>query len=315
MTLSVVYSSDNNYAQHVGVSMLSLFENNKHFGIIQVYLIENHISSDNKQQLNSICRNYGRSIKYIDFGEFSDKLKLNIGNSISINSYARLFLSSVLHVDKVIYLDCDSIINESLSELWDTDISNYHAAGVCDTVSDDTKLRIKLGANHSYINAGMLLINLKKWRESDIENQFLEFIRSYSGKVFHHDQGTINGVLYDKILLLHPKFNAMTTIFTMTREEMMRYYGMKSYYSDAELKQAAIRPVFVHFTPAFVNRPWIKGSKHPLVSLYKHYLNMSPWKDADLWNDSRGQAEKIIAFLYNHLPFRMADGICKLISR
>ena len=50
MNLCVVYSSDNNYAQHVGVSMVSLFENNSEFNNIIVYLIENDISLENKNK-------------------------------------------------------------------------------------------------------------------------------------------------------------------------------------------------------------------------------------------------------------------------
>ena len=188
MNLSVVYSSDNNYAQHVGVSMISLFESNIEFNSIHVYLIENNISFDSKVNLKLICDKYNRIIKFIDFNKFSNKLQLNIGDSISVNSYARLFLSSIIDnsVDKIIYLDCDSIVNGSLCELWNKNISEYYVAGVSDTVSDNTKLQVNLDSNSPYINAGMLLINLKKWRDDDIEKNFIEFIDSYNGNVFHH---------------------------------------------------------------------------------------------------------------------------------
>ena len=185
----------------------------------------------------------------------------------------------------------------------------------CDTVSDETKLKINMDLNSPYINAGMLLINLKKWREERIEEKFIKFIDSYNGQVFHHDQGTINGVLNSKFLILHPKYNCMTTYFTMSRNEMMQYYGLKDYYSEAELNEAINNPVFIHYTPAFVNRPWIKGCKHPLASRYKEYLNMTPWKETKLYKDKRSKGEKIVAFLYNNLPFKMAHSICNLIFK
>lgn len=49
MNLNVVYSSDDNYAQHVGVSLLSLLQNNQHFNNINIFLIENNLSSYNKK--------------------------------------------------------------------------------------------------------------------------------------------------------------------------------------------------------------------------------------------------------------------------
>ena len=289
MNLNVVYSSDDNYVQHVGVSMISLFENNKEFNHINIYLIEKNIAFENKVNLKLICDKYNRTINFINFNDFSNKLKLNIGNSISVNSYARLFLSSIIEdsIDKIIYLDCDSIVNGSLSDLWNIKISEYYVAGVCDTASDNAKLRVNMDVNSPYINAGMLLINLKKWREEDIEKRFIEFIDSYNGKVFHHHQGTINGVLNKSLLLIHPKYNCMTTFFTMSRDEIISYYGLNDYYSEVELSEAISTPVFIHFTPAFVNRPWIKGSRHPLVSLYNTYLDLTPWKGASMWRSKR----------------------------
>lgn len=317
MALNVVYSSDNNYAQHVGISMLSLFENNKDFDHIHIYLIENNISAENKSKLELVCKKYKRTIKFLGFNEISKKLKLNIGNQISLNSYARLFLPSVIEssIDKILYLDCDSIINGSLQELWRTDLSEHYVAGVCDTVSENTKVKINMDVQSSYINAGMLLINLKMWREEEIERKFVEFIAANNGQVFHHDQGTINAVLHHKFKILHPKYNAMTIFFTMRRTEIMQYYGLNDYYSEAELKASIDTPVFIHFTPAFVNRPWVKGCKHPLAAQYQKYVEMSPWKGVGLDADKRRMVEKMVAGLYNHFPFRMANGICRIIFK
>lgn len=317
MELNVVYSSDNNYAQHVGVSMVSLFENNTIFNNITVYLIENNISQDNKNKLNEICITYKREIVFINFKELSNKLQLNIVNSISISAYARLFISSVIekNIEKILYIDCDSVINCSLESLWNININKYSVAGVKDTVSDKTKEKVNMEKNNHYINSGMLLINLKKWREDNVEKKFIDFINSYNGQVFHHDQGTINGVLHENFLILHPKYNAMSTFFTMTRQEILQYYGLRDYYSETELKEAKNNPVYIHYTPAFVNRPWIKGSKHPLMGLYKKYLDMTPWKGTDLYKDERSIVEKMVAFLYNYFPFKMANGICNIIFK
>ncbi|WP_246943876.1 glycosyltransferase family 8 protein [Bacillus pinisoli] len=317
MNLHVVYSSDDNYAQHVGVSMLSLLENNKEFSTIDVYIIENNISKKSKNHLISISNNYDRNLHFISLKDYSNRLKLNIGNSISINSYARLFLTSILgeEIDKVLYMDCDSIITSSLAELWQKDISEYYVAGVSDTVGNSTKEKINMDSKSPYINAGMLLVNLKKWRENHIERAFIDFIDSYNGKVYHHDQGTINGVLEGKMLLIHPKYNAMTTFFTMKKEEIFKYYGMQEYYSSKELIEAKNKPVFVHFTPAFVNRPWIKGNKHPLAYQYQHYLEKTPWKGTKMDEDKRSIGEKIVATLFNNLPFTMAFSIRRLIFK
>ena len=313
MNLNIAYSSDDNYSQHLGVSMLSLFENNKNFESITVYIIENNISKTNKSKLLNIADQYSREIVFIDFRNYEKELNLNMESFISISSYARLFLSEIINDDKVIYLDCDSIVNGSLEELWNLNISEYYVAGVEDTVSEYTKKKVGLNIDDKYINAGMLLINLEKWRQNDIKSKFIEFIDYYNGNVFHHDQGTINGVLKDKILILHPKYNLMTTFITMSREEIMKYYKLKEYYSESIINEAKLESIFVHYTPAFVNRPWVDRSKHPLKYLYEEYLDKSPWRGLNKYEDKRSKGEKLVSFLYNNLPFDIAHGICKFI--
>lgn len=318
MNLQVAYSSDNNYAQHVGVSMLSLFENNKEFANVSIYILDNNISAGNKAKLLAIVEEYGRKVIFVEVAFLLEKLPLKIGNSIAISSYARLFLASVIpdEADRIIYLDCDSIINGSLAELWQTDLDTCHIGGVADTVSQfsNNYAAIGLAQEDTYVNAGVLLIDLNKWRLDCIEQKLFDFIRQRNGKVCHHDQGTINGVLHNSCKILHPQYNAMSVFFSMTRKQMIKYYNMIHYYSAKELKEAVNKPVIIHYTPGFVGRPWIKGCIHPMGNLYMNYFKMSPWRNEPLQKDSRGLNERIVMFLYNKLPFELAHFLCKMAS-
>lgn len=312
MELVVAYSTDDNYAQHVGVSMTSLFECNREFEDIIVYIMDNGISRTNIEKLNSVGKQYNREIIFKDIQKSINNLNLNINGSIALASYARLFLGSIVNekYDKILYLDCDSIIKDSLIDIWNEDINNYLVAGVLDTVDSSTKTKIGLSENDIYVNAGMLLINLRGWRDNDTENEFIKFINRYNGNVFHHDQGVINGVLNEKIKILHPKFNCMTPFFSMKKDDIETYYKVKYYYCQSDLDIAIKKPVFVHYTAALTNRPWEKGCTHVLKNEYLNYLSMTPWKDSKLTNDSRTRGLKLVCFLYDKLPFVIAHKIC-----
>lgn len=316
MDLVVVYSSDNNYAQHTGVSILSLLEENKHFDSIEVYVIDNQISKENKLKLTKLINEYNRRIIFIDFNKYKNMLKLNMQWNISISAYARLFISSMIpnDVDKVLYFDCDSVIVDKLDDLWNIDINNYYVAGVADTVSSVTKSAVGIEEEGNYINSGMLLINLKKWREDNIQNKFIEFIDSYNGCVIHHDQGVINGVLYKHSKVLSPKYNLMTVYYTMKRENILSYYGVnETFYSKIEIEEALENPIYIHYTPGFTTRPWIKGCKHPKKDVYIKYLKMSPWSNYKLERNNQKARVKIINCLYNNLPFKVANNICNIL--
>lgn len=318
MALNIVYSTDNNYAQHTGVSICSLLENNKQFDTINIYIIENNISNENKEKINKIVDRYRRNIKYIDFKKYKDKLNLNMEWKISLSSYARLFIASLLpkNVDKVLYYDCDTVIVDSLDEIWNINIDEYYIAAVQDTVKNSTKTAVGIDKKYKYINAGMLLINLKKWREEKVEEKFLTFIKEHNGNVIHHDQGVINGVLYKKIKIISPRFNLMTVYYTMTREEMFKYYGMEGeFYSELEIKEAIDKVVYIHYTPGFTSRPWIKGCKHPRKDEYWKYLEMTPWSDYKAIKDNSKIQVKVINFLYRNLSINIVSKAINILYK
>ena len=124
--INVVYSSDNNYIPHAAASIVSLVENNKSFEKINIYFIQNCISVENRDRLESLTKRYEQlSIIWLDFSKWIKQLELNMEWNISISAYARLLITEMLKndINKVLYLDCDIIINQSIEDLWNIDIA------------------------------------------------------------------------------------------------------------------------------------------------------------------------------------------------
>lgn len=139
--MNVVYSSSDEYARHAGVSFASLFEENKSVETLNVFVIEYSISVKNKERLNCIACQYGRYIEYISFERFSHLIKTDGSYNISLNSYARLLLADILPetVGRILWLDCDTVVTDSLQELWNMDLRGKSIAAVqdCGAFYDD----------------------------------------------------------------------------------------------------------------------------------------------------------------------------------
>lgn len=316
-SLNIVYSSDDNYCIYMGVSIISLLENNKNFDSINIYIIDNNIDDLNKIKLKRLIEYYKRNIIFIDFEKYKKYLNLNMQWKISISSYARLFLASMIpsSVKKVLYFDCDTLIVDNLYELWNQDINDFYIGGVCDTVPSYTKQAIGLNDTDFYINAGMLLINLKKWREDNLEKKLLNFIDAHNGNVTHHDQGVINGVIKNK-KILPLKYNLMTSYLMMSREDIIKFYKVEdSFYSQEQIDEAIKNPVYIHYTPGFTTRPWVKGCKHPYVDLYWKYLKLTPWEDFKPIKNNEKFHVKMVNWIYLNLPFNVANFLCKLLMK
>lgn len=313
MTLHIAYSSDNNYVRHLGASMVSLFEHNRDSNHIVIHILDNGIGENSKEKINAIAENYNREIRYYDFNNIKEKLTIDVPDTIAISAYSRLFLSSTINeeVDKVIYLDSDSIVLGSFSDLWSQNVDNFYVAGVLDNATPNTKSKIGLEVDSPYINSGFLLINLKMWRKYNAERLMIDFILQHEGNVYHHDQGVINGVFANNIKILEPKYNVMTPFFDMSIEQLKKLCNVSSYYSQKEIDEAKEKPVFVHFTPAFSSRPWMENCKHPLKNSYLKFLNMTGWKGTSVEKDKRNYKVKLVEWMFFNIPFPIFNKIWK----
>lgn len=308
--MNIVYSSDENYVQHMAVSIFSLLENNKEIKEINIYILSNDISGRSKEELSHIVEEqFHRNIIFIEFASFKERLNLNMEWFISLSAYARLFLPEMLpdNCEKVIYIDSDTVICTSLSELWNTDLKNCSVGGVLDTVLPQFKSAVGLKKEDAYINSGILLIDIKKWRNERTQDEFVQFIEKYGGRVSHHDQGTINGVLHDKILVLNPRFNVMTPMFTTRYENLFKLYRIAGkYYSKDEILEAKQHPVIIHFVPEFVGRVWEYECRHPKKKLYRKYLEHTVWRNHLVHSKTHESVKiKMIHWIQCRLPLAL----------
>ena len=115
--MNVLYTCDNNYVMLMGLSMISLFKVNINADEINVYLIGENISNENKTILKNIANEYKRKCIIIDLPEL--KLSQNLYfKRWPKSAYTRLFCGEILpeEVKKSIYIDCDTIVKESLAD-------------------------------------------------------------------------------------------------------------------------------------------------------------------------------------------------------
>ena len=128
------------------------------------------------------------------------------GNRISIATYYRCLLSRILpvNIDKILYIDCDIVVLNDISEFWNTDITQYAIGCIEDIGSDEEEYysRLQYDKKYSYFNAGVLLINLKYWREHKIDEMCEQYFLAHSDRIRFNDQDLLNALLYkDKLFV------------------------------------------------------------------------------------------------------------------
>lgn len=265
--ISITMATDDNYAEIMVVSIVSILENNQNEKFL-FHIIDAGIKNKNVEKIKNITLKYKNiNIDFVDFSEIEKKLSSIIKVTIPplpLITYARLYIADYIKDDRTLYIDCDTVCVSSIGKFYSIDLTDEEIiAGVQDTVSEEIKEKIGLDIKDKYINAGIILIDLKKWREQDYTNKAIEFIKKYHGMVMHNDQGVINGLFKGHVKIIDMKYNVMTPAFMITRDTILDYFAMSSYYSEQEILDAKKNPVFLHFVRFTTSRPWEKGCRHP----------------------------------------------------
>lgn len=311
--LNCAYSFTDNYSQHAGLSMLSLFENNQDADEINVYIIDSNIGTENKSKLENLAAKYKRRIIYLDLTKLS--AKMDIDTTFNRSAYGRIFLPQLKEVDLMLYFDSDTIVAGNLSKLLDLDMSDTLVAGVQDTVNSYFVHKTGLKNSDRYINSGgVLVLNLKLWRELGIENRCIDYIKSENGNPPFDDQGTINNVCKDKIKILPPEYNVMNPMFMFPVKKIKSLFKMETYYTQEEIDNAIAHPKVIHYTGELYNRPWFKNCTHPLKQVYQNYLSRSPWKDNEPEYKEMTKNCRIQKRVYENAPFWVYKAMIRFIE-
>ena len=308
--MNIVYSSSDSYAPIAGVSLYSLLTNNKTCEELNVFIIDNHISEKNKKKFAKMCEDFARPLYFVPIADI-EKLagtSIDIGRW-NISTFGRLFEASLLPkwVEKVIHVDCDTMIMSSLEPLWNLDMTGKIVAGALECIGDNYKTEIGLSADDTYINAGNIMLNLKKIREDGTEELFKKYIAEHAQLSFV-DQAVLNAcVPSDKKLVVPLEYNAYSMVFYVKYKNLKRVKRVSSYYSEEEVAQAVKNPCIVHFTTCFMDgtRPWMENNFHPMLDKYLEFRQNSPWADEPLWKDSRNKIKKAAYKMFTILPERL----------
>ncbi|MBN6067123.1 glycosyltransferase family 8 protein [Aggregatibacter actinomycetemcomitans] len=208
--MNIAFSSDNNYAPYLLVSILSILNNNSDSEIC-FYILDFGINEKNRKIIEDIIHRHNKKVNFIpinknDFANFPITI-----NYISLATYARLNITEYIpNIDKLLYIDVDTLTNGSLKELWDTDINHYSLAACKDFFIeiDQPDYKSKIGLeNHYYFNAGILLINMKRWKNLNVLEASLKWLNKYRDIIKYQDQDILNGIFRNDIKFINTRFN------------------------------------------------------------------------------------------------------------
>ena len=211
--INVCLAFDDKYVFPALTLLASIMVNSSKEDHYAIYVLDGGITYPNKKVLMNLSKMLSFDIHFIqiDKKDFANCPIPEKGH-FALSNYFRLKIPSLLpNIEKIIYLDSDTLVKRNLRDLYKTDISDYHLAAVESFTSEKNKKRLKLQDSLPYFNSGVILINCEKWRKDKVEKKLFDFIYSADlEQLLNVDQDVINCVLRNSILPLLQNWNVET---------------------------------------------------------------------------------------------------------
>jgi lipopolysaccharide biosynthesis glycosyltransferase len=206
---------------------------------------------------------------------------LRFGSHLNRSCYLRLLIGAVLPADigKVIYLDCDMIVESDLAQLWRQPLDGAIILAVRDfgypTLGQglpETADVLGIDSDAPYFNSGLMVVDLRRWREECISERVVEYARQFNDTIRLGDQDGLNAVLWNQWKPIDLAWNVQVGALTYLLK-------VEPWKDSEELllrgDELLAHPRILHFVSG--HKPWHGGRYKPVRGRFLRYLHQSHW--------------------------------------
>lgn len=257
--VSVAFASDANGILPLKVAMWSVLESANPETECSIYVLCDGMPEKMQEELRALGRRAGKRCNVTCIA-VDNIIPLNLKgiSRLPRTAWARIFLPELLPtVHRILYLDTDTLTCVDLRQLLEMDMKGAIVGAVIEQVSSPSSTfnaRLDMPQNCvGYFNSGVLLMDLDAFRRENIIPKLLDFAERYKDVLTGIDQDTLNGVLWNRTIQLHPRWNwhdGLTRKIIKNNPSAPFWRGNSPLHSV----EAALSPAVLHYQGP--NKPW-----------------------------------------------------------
>lgn len=270
--VNLCFAANEKYARHLAVALYSVLKNRDTKRLYDVLILHKDISEESQKRILEMEKEGNVFIRFISMEQYEKQVAYDVGAYYSVETNYRLFLFGEMFAkyDRILYLDCDLIVEGDISGLYDVELGDCEAAAVR---SEDFRLLSKikkpifmdrfpynvdnyrtdaLGMKtpENYFNAGVLVMDLKKVRQRITQKQVFEILHRHN--YYYNDQDVLNIVFDGRVKNVDCRWNYMTYIpEQLAKENVNNRKLFAEFYRE--------NPCIIHYTSA--EKPWNSETK------------------------------------------------------
>ncbi|MBU6136966.1 glycosyltransferase family 8 protein [Clostridium tertium] len=266
--IDLLVTFDKNYIPPFQTMLKSLVLNNPR-ETFHIWLLHSEIPLEMLQEVEEYCAKQGAAMTSINV-ERSVFKNAPVSKRYPQEMYYRLLAPLILpkSIKKILYLDPDILIINSIRPLWETELGNYIFAaashvGVTGVINDINRARLRV--DHDYYNSGVMLMDLTKARSIVNVEEIFQCVREHKEELLLPDQDIFN-YLYGKQTL--PLDDAIWNYDARKYSNYLLRSG-----GNYDMDWITRNTVVLHFCGK--SKPWKHSQNNRFAMLYKHYMQIS----------------------------------------
>lgn len=282
MTANFLLVSDDKYVKNLGICTYSVMHQmSSEVEKLRIFVMDCGITEANKERLTQQAKRFDNvEMVFYNIEKQLDAVVPKVPTKWHRAIYGRLFMDEVVRqyedIGRLIYLDCDILMEKPVTELFTMDLEGKCVAAVADADNEPRKKALGIPADCTYVNSGVLVIDTAKWMALDASRRIIEYINSFPEALMYPDQDGINYVLAHEILILGPRYNMMWMICPGDIPKMLRSIR-DFYYIGEQLKDALYNASIYHYAG---HDMWRYDGVTPVHGrIFDKYRKLCDWHD------------------------------------
>lgn len=307
--MNFLLSANELYLLPLTVTLTSILENHRDEDL-NIYIFQNDFTNESKEIISNLVKSYNKNlfIMNIDSRYYQNVPTLRW----SRETYYRLLYNEYLSrdIDRILYLDCDIIINKNLKDFYYQDLENFSLAALVESENNIDRTRLGLDVG-KYYQAGVIIFNLNNCINILNYERSIEIINNLGNRLQVVDQDVINVAFDEQIKEINKLFNNMG-ITNFSNKNLNRLLN--------KVDKTEIRNTYIfHYSSG---KPWNKMFAGSVEEIWYKYLKLSPF--SYLYNKKyntfkykilRSGIMKFVFFEYIHLTPIINKLFLKILSK
>jgi len=290
--LHVATAGDDPYSMPIAVAVRSLLENLDAQYRVELSVLSDRISPSSQRRCELSWRGFPVSVRWIEPNR-EDLSGVPVESLLPVSSYFRLLIPRLVpDAERILYLDPDTLVRRSVHPLYEVEMGTSVIAAAQDTSCPRIHFRsslphykiasryllnqdpvpnyqqLQIPADAPYFNAGVLVMDLEKWRNESLSEHLINFTRANFEFNVSADQYSLNAFLWNRWCHVDARWNQLQSIFGFPSWE-------ESIFDQASYINLIEDPWIMHF--AGRGKPWLPNCQHPFVDEFLSVLDRTDW--------------------------------------